>query len=510
MNDRKIRVRFAPSPTGPLHIGGVRTALYNYLFARKHGGELILRIEDTDRTRFVPGAEQYILEAFDWCGIRFDEGVSLGGPYGPYRQSERKAIYGNYAQQLVEEGHAYYAFDSAEDLAARRKKCEAEKKTFVYNAATRQTLKNSLALSQDEVKRLLDTGTPYVIRFKMPEDKTVKMTDLIRGTVEVQSRVLDDKILFKSDGMPTYHLANVVDDHLMEISHVIRGEEWLPSLPLHVLLYEAFGWEKPQFAHLPLLLKPDGKGKLSKRDGDRLGFPVFPLQWTDPKTGEKTRGYREDGYFPEAFINMLALLGWNPGDEREIFSLVEMAQAFSIDRVGKSGARFDPEKAKWFNHQYMLRKSNAELTALFLPMLREKGIMADAAYVEKVISLVKERAHFVHELWEQADFFFQAPETYDPKAVKKRWKQASYDQMLALKELLAGLDDFSSENTETAVKKWLEEKGYGMGAVLNAFRLLIVGALKGPHLFDIIALIGQEETLRRMETGLHILGKKAV
>ncbi len=510
MNDRKIRVRFAPSPTGPLHIGGVRTALYNYLFAKKNGGKFILRIEDTDQTRFVPGAEQYIIEAFEWCGIRFDEGIGLDGPFGPYRQSERKSLYRAYAQKLVDNGTAYYAFDTADELAACRKKWEAEKKTFIYNAVTRNNLKNSLVLPRNEVKQLLDSGTPYVIRFKMPEDQTVKMVDLIRGEMEVQTRVLDDKILFKSDGMPTYHLANVVDDHLMEISHVIRGEEWLPSLPLHVLLYAAFGWEKPHFAHLPLLLKPDGKGKLSKRDGDRLGFPVFPLQWTDPKTGEKTRGYREDGYFPDAFINMLALLGWNPGDEREIFTLDEMAEAFSLDRVGKSGARFDPEKAKWFNHQYMLRKSNAELTSLFMPHLREKGIMADPAYVEKVVALVKERAHFVHELWQQSDFFFKAPETYDPKAVKKRWKQASYDQMTELKTLLAGVEDFSSENTEAVVKKWLAEKAYGMGAVLNAFRLLIVGALKGPHLFDIIALIGQEETLRRLETGLHVLGKKAV
>ncbi len=508
MNNREIRVRFAPSPTGPLHMGGVRTALYNYLFAQKNNGKFILRIEDTDQTRFVPGAEEYIIEAFSWCGIQFDEGVTKGGPFGPYRQSERKAIYRDFAGKLVAGGNAYYAFDTPEELNALRKKYESEKKTFTYNAAERGHLKNSLTLSENETRELLQSQTPYVIRFKMPEGRLVKMTDLIRGEVEVQSDVLDDKILFKSDGMPTYHLANVVDDHLMEISHVIRGEEWLPSLPLHVLLYEAFGWEAPQFAHLPLLLKPDGKGKLSKRDGDRLGFPVFPLQWTDPKTGETTRGYREAGYFPEAFVNMLALLGWNPGDEREIFSLREMAEAFSLDRVGKSGSRFDPEKAQWFNHQYMLRKSNAELARLFMPILEKQGIMADLDYVEKVVSLVKERARFVHELWEQSDFFFKAPETYDPKAVKKRWKQASYDQMSELKELLSGVDDFCSENLEKIVKKWLEEKAYGMGAVLNAFRLLIVGALKGPHLFDIVALIGQEETLRRMENGLFALGKK--
>jgi glutamyl-tRNA synthetase len=508
MSNSEIRVRFAPSPTGPLHIGGVRTALYNYLFAKKNGGKFILRIEDTDQTRFVPGAEEYIIEAFDWCGIQFDEGVTKGGDFGPYKQSERKAIYREYAEHLVASGHAYYAFDTSEELTALRNRFEAEKKTFTYNAAERKQLKNSLTLSETETQELLAADTPFVIRFKMPEDQVVHMVDLIRGEVTVHANVLDDKVLFKSDGMPTYHLANIVDDHLMKISHVIRGEEWLPSLPLHVLLYEAFGWEAPQFAHLPLLLKPDGKGKLSKRDGDRLGFPVFPLQWTDPKTGEISRGYREDGYFPDAFINMLALLGWNPGDDREIFDLNEMAEAFSIERVGKSGARFDPEKAKWFNHQYMLKKSNKELARQFLPFIEKEGVMADVDYVERVVGLVKERAHFVHELWNQADFFFKAPASYDPKVVKKRWKQVSYDQMTALKTLLSGVDDFSSENTEAAVKKWIEDNEYGMGVVLNAFRLLVVGALKGPHLFDIIALIGQEETLRRLETGLHELGRK--
>jgi glutamyl-tRNA synthetase len=508
MNQKNIRVRFAPSPTGPLHIGGVRTALYNYLFAKKNGGKFILRIEDTDQTRFVPGAEAYILEAFDWCGIEFDEGVSKGGPFGPYKQSERKAMYKTYADELIVKGMAYYAFDTAEELTALRKQYESEKKTFTYNAAVRQNLNNSLALSDEETKRLLEQETPYVVRFKMPDNRLIVMNDLIRGKVEVNSAVLDDKILFKSDGMPTYHLANVVDDHLMEISHVIRGEEWLPSMPLHVMLYEAFGWEAPAFAHLPLLLKPDGKGKLSKRDGDRLGFPVFPLQWNDPKSGETTRGYREDGYFPEAFINMLAMLGWNPGDEREIFTLDELAEAFSIERVGKSGSRFDPEKARWFNHQYMIRKSNEDLADLFMPILTEKGIMAERDFVVQVIELVKERAHFVHELWNQADFFFRAPEEFDPKAVKKRWKTVSYDQMTELKNLLTSVDDFTSEKLEAVVKAWIEEKEYGMGAVMNAFRLIIVGALKGPHLFDIIALLGQEETLRRMEIGLHELGRK--
>ncbi len=508
MSNREIRVRFAPSPTGPLHIGGVRTALYNYLFAKKNNGKFILRIEDTDQTRFVAGAEDYIIDAFNWCGIQFDEGVTKGGEYGPYKQSERKALYRKYAEQLVASGHAYYAFDTSEELTNLRNAFEAEKKTFTYNATERVHLKNSLVLSEAEVQKLLTANVPFVVRFKMPENRVVRMVDLIRGEVTVHANVLDDKILFKSDGMPTYHLANIVDDHLMKISHVIRGEEWLPSLPLHVLLYEAFEWEAPQFAHLPLLLKPDGKGKLSKRDGDRLGFPVFPLQWTDPKTGETSRGYREDGYFPEAFINMLALLGWNPGDDREIFNLDEMAEAFSIERVGKSGSRFDPEKAKWFNHQYMLKMSNEELAKQFLPFIEKEEVMADIDYVERVVGLVKERAHFVHELWNQSDFFFKAPDTYDPKAVKKRWKQVSYDQMTEIKALLAKVDDFTSENTEVVVKQWIEEKEYGMGVVLNAFRLLIVGALKGPHLFDIIAMIGQEETLRRLETGLHELGKK--
>ena len=508
MDQNKIRVRFAPSPTGPLHIGGVRTALYNYLFARNSGGKCILRIEDTDQARFVPGAEDYIIEAFKWCGIEFDEGVHVGGPYGPYRQSERKEIYKAYAEKLIASGHAYYAFDTPEELAALRKQYESAKKTFVYNFEVRKSLKNSLALSKDKTRKLLEAGTPFVVRFKNPEDELIRMNDLIRGEVVVNSSVLDDKILFKSDGMPTYHLAHVVDDHLMEISHVIRGEEWLPSLPLHVLLYKAFEWEIPEFAHLPLLLKPNGKGKLSKRDGDRMGFPVFPLQWKDPKSGEISRGYREDGYFPDAFVNMLALLGWNPGDEREIFNLEELSKAFSIERVGKSGSRFDPEKAKWFNHQYLVKKDHDELARLFLPILNEHGVSADLDYVIQVVKLVKERVHFVHELWDQSDFFFRAPEEYDAKAVKKRWKQNSYDQIKELKEILSNIEDFSSENIESIVKQWLEEKGYGMGAVMNAFRLIIVGGLRGPHLFDIISLLGQEETLRRMEAGLHELGSK--
>ncbi len=508
MNENKIRVRFAPSPTGPLHIGGVRTALYNYLFARKNGGKFILRIEDTDQTRFVEGAEEYIIEAFKWCGIEFDEGVTKGGHYGPYTQSERKEIYKQYAEQLITSGNAYYAFDTSEELAAKRASFEAAKKTFTYNASERLNMGNSLSLPQEEVKKLLESDTPYVIRFKMPENEVVEMNDLIRGKVEVNTAVLDDKILFKSDGMPTYHLANIIDDHLMKISHVIRGEEWLPSLPLHVLLYRAFGWDEPQFAHLPLLLKPDGHGKLSKRDGDRLGFPVFPLQWKDPKTGELSRGYREDGYFPEAFVNMLALLGWNPGDERELFSMEELIEAFTIERVNKSGAKFDAEKAKWFNHQYLIKKSDEELAEAFIPVLMENEVVADKELVTKVVGLVKERAIFVKDLWDQSSFFFKRPNGYDPKAVKKRWKAASFDQMTELKEILAKTEPFTSENTEKIVKNWIEEKEYGMGAVMNAFRLLVVGALKGPHLFDIIALLGQKETLERITLGLQELGRK--
>lgn len=507
MNQKNIRVRFAPSPTGPLHIGGVRTALYNYLFAKHHGGKMILRIEDTDQTRFVPGAQQYIIDSFNWCGIKFDEGVSQGGPFGPYIQSERKDIYAGYSDQLIQSGHAYYAFDTPEELAGIRSTFEAEKRTFIYNAEIRKSLRNSLTMSPEACLSLIQDGTPYVVRFAMPENRVVVMNDLIRGRVEVNTQVLDDKVLFKSDGMPTYHLANIVDDHLMEISHVIRGEEWLPSLPLHVLLYEAFGWDAPEFAHLPLLLKPEGNGKLSKRDGDRLGFPVFPLQWTDPASKEMSRGYREDGYFPEAFINMLALMGWNAGTEQELFSMEELISLFSIERVGKSGAKFDPAKAAWFNHQYLIKKDDAELAALFMPLIEKQGLIVELPFVTKVVGLVKERVNFVSELWDQSSFFFQTPDQFDEQAVKKRWKKDSFEQMTELKNMLATIDDFSAGNLEEMTKVWIEEKQYGMGPVMNAFRLLIVGALKGPHLFDIIALIGQEETLNRMERGLHELGK---
>ncbi len=508
MSNSDLRVRFAPSPTGPLHIGGVRTALYNYLFARKNGGKFILRIEDTDQTRFVPGAEEYIVESFRWCGIEFDEGVTVGGDFGPYKQSDRKKIYRKYADELIESGHAYYAFDTPEELSAIRSEYESQKKTFIYNAEERNRLRNSLTLSESKVKELLDSNTPFVIRFKMPEEEVIVLNDIIRGKVEVNTSVLDDKILFKSDGMPTYHLANIVDDHLMEISHVIRGEEWLPSLPLHVLLYEAFDWEKPEFAHLPLLLKPDGNGKLSKRDGDRLGFPVFPLQWTDPKTGVVSSGFREDGYLPDGFVNMLALLGWNPGDEREVFSLEELTEEFSLERVSKSGAKFDPAKAAWFNHQYLVKTDNETLAKMLMPITVENGVLVEKEQLATAIGLVKERANFVKDLWSQLDFFFKRPEEYDPKAVKKRWKASSFDQMTELKTVLEGISDFSSENTETVVKAWIEEKDYGMGVVMNAFRLLVVGALKGPHLFDIIELIGQEETLERIDQGLHEIGRK--
>ena len=508
MNINKIRVRFAPSPTGPLHIGGVRTALYNYLFAKKNGGKFILRIEDTDQNRFVPGAEQYIIDSFRWCGIEFDEGVTMGGEYGPYKQSERKQIYRQYADKLIAGGHAYYAFDTAEELNKVRSDYESHKITFTYNAEERKKLRNSLTLGENEVVKLVDSGEPFVIRFKMPENEIIVMNDMIRGKVEVNSSVLDDKVLFKSDGMPTYHLANIVDDHLMKISHVIRGEEWLPSLPLHVLLYDAFGWEKPEFAHLPLLLKPDGNGKLSKRDGDRLGFPVFPLKWTDPKTGDISTGFREDGYFPEAMVNILAMLGWNPGDDREIFSLKELTEAFSMERVGKAGAKFDPVKAAWYNHQYLVNKSNKTLAKLLMPIAIKNGVLVEIEQLSKAIGLVKERVNFVNELWSQLDFFFKRPEEYDAKVVKKRWKAISYNQMIELKEVLLKVDNFTTENTEMVVKQWIEDKEYGMGVVMNAFRLLIVGALKGPHLFDIIAIIGQEETLERIDQGLHEIGRK--
>ncbi len=495
----KPRVRFAPSPTGPLHIGGVRTALYNYLFAKKNGGTFLLRIEDTDQTRFVEGAEEYIIEAFNWLGIEFDEGIGTGrGDYGPYKQSERKALYKPYAEQLVLDGWAYYAFDTPDQLDARRKEAESRKKTFQYDASTRMGMVNSLTLTEEETQRRLTSGEHYVVRFKYPADTDIHVHDLIRGEVTVNSNILDDKVLYKSDGMPTYHLANIVDDHLMKITHVIRGEEWLPSAPLHVMLYKAFGWEAPQFAHLPLLLKPDGNGKLSKRDGDRLGFPVFPLQWRDPKSGEISSGYRESGYLPEAVINMLALLGWNPGTEQELMSLPELIQLFSLDKISKSGAKFSLDKARWFNHEYILNKSADELYPYFEKNLNEKGISCDAGYVKKVIELIKDRLNFVGDFWEQAHYFFVAPTEYDPQSLKKRWKEGTGARLLEIDRILCGNVPFDKVAASEAVMQYIHENELNMGQVLNSLRIAIVGAAKGPELFTVIDLIGIDETHRRI------------
>lgn len=502
--DRKVRVRFAPSPTGALHIGGVRTALYNYLFARQHGGDLVFRIEDTDSTRFVPGAEEYILESFRWLGIKFDEGVSFGGDKGPYRQSERRDIYKKYVEQLLDAGKAYLAFDTPEELEAKR----TEINNFQYDASTRMSMRNSLSLSKEEVDELIADGRQYVVRFKIEPGIDVHVYDLIRGEVVIKSDILDDKVLYKSaDELPTYHLANIVDDHLMDISHVIRGEEWLPSAPLHVLLYEAFGWKEtmPQFAHLPLLLKPEGKGKLSKRDGDRLGFPVFPLEWHDPKTEEVSSGYRESGYFPEAVVNFLALLGWNPGTEQELFTLDELVEAFDISRCSKAGAKFDFQKCIWFNHEYILHKTNEEIAELFAPIVANNGVEESLGRVTEVVSMMKDRVNFVKELWSLCSFFFIAPTSYDDKVKKKRWKEFSPQQMTELRDVLASLDDFSIESQEAAVHKWIEEKEYKLGDVMNAFRLCLVGEGKGPGMFDISAFLGKEETLHRLEVALKTL-----
>ena len=497
---KKVRVRFAPSPTGPLHMGGVRTALYNYLFAKKHGGDFILRIEDTDQTRFVKGAEDYIIEALNWCGISPSEGQGVGGNFGPYVQSERKDLYNKYADELIASGNAYYAFDSSEELTKLRDDYEAEKKTFTYNAEVRGELNNSLNLSDAEVKEKVEAGEQFVIRFKMPEDEAFEMKDIIRGDIKINTGALDDKILFKSDGMPTYHLANIVDDHLMEISHVIRGEEWLPSMPLHVLLYKAFGWEIPEFAHLPLLLKPTGKGKLSKRDGDKMGFPVFPLEW---KTEESiSMGYREEGYFADAFVNMLAFLGWNPGTEKEIYTLEELVNDFSLEKVGKSGSRFDPEKAKWFNQQWMKLKSDEEIAELFKIELQKKEITEEGQYIKDVVALVKERAVFVSDIWEQASFFFEAPTEYDQKVVKKRWKGEMNKNMSDVMNVLENLDTFSQDNTKSAVMELIEQNEWNMGQIMNSLRLCIVGAGKGPDLFQIIDMIGKNDTIARLQRGV--------
>ena len=505
MAERNVRVRFAPSPTGALHIGGVRTALYNYLFARQHGGKLIFRIEDTDSNRFVPGAEEYILDSFDWLGIKFDEGVSFGGEHGPYRQSERRDIYKKYVNQLLEAGKAYIAFDTPEELDAKRKEIE----NFQYDAHTRLQMRNSLTMSKEEVESLIEDGQQYVVRFKIEPGEEVHVNDMIRGDVCIKTDILDDKVLFKSaDELPTYHLANIVDDHLMEISHVIRGEEWLPSAPLHVLLYRAFGWEDsmPRFAHLPLLLKPEGKGKLSKRDGDRLGFPVFPLEWHDPKTGEVSSGYRESGYFPEAVVNFLALLGWNPGTEQELFSLEELVKAFDITKCSKSGAKFDYQKGMWFNHEYILQKSDDEIAQLFAPIVANNGVEATMEQVTQVVHMMKDRVSFVKELWELCSFFFIAPTSYDEKTVKKRWKEYSAQQMSELADVLEGIEDFSVEGQEPIVLKWVEDKGYKLGDIMNAFRLTLVGIGKGPGMFDISAFLGKEETLKRMHKAIEVLG----
>lgn len=507
MSKRKVRVRFAPSPTGALHIGGVRTALYNYLFAQAHGGTFILRIEDTDSQRFVPGAEAYIIEALEWLGIRFDEGVGYGGDYGPYRQSERRDIYRVYVKQLLDSGKAYIAFDTHEDLERKR----SEVINFQYDASTRLSMDNSLSLPAEEVGRRIADGEQYVVRFKVEPNEEVEVDDLIRGKVKFNSSILDDKVLYKSvDDLPTYHLANIVDDHLMEISHVIRGEEWLPSSPLHVLLYRAFGWEEtmPRFAHLSLLLKPEGNGKLSKRDGDRLGFPVFPLRFVDPKTGEVSSGYRESGYLPEAVVNFIALLGWNPGsDVSEVMSMQELIKHFDLERCSKAGAKFDYNKGLWFNHHYIQATDNVTLAQYLQPMLREQGITAEIDDVARVIALVKERCQKLPELWEQASYFFVAPETYDEKTVAKRWKPDTAEQLRGLIALLQEQDPaLPAETTEQAVKAWIEAKAYNLGAVMNAFRLSVVGASKGPHMFDITALLGREETIARLSRAIECLG----
>ena len=499
-----VRVRFAPSPTGPLHIGGVRTALYNYLFARQQGGKMILRIEDTDQTRFVPGAEQYIIEALDWLGIQFDEGVHIGGPYGPYRQSDRKPMYRQYADQLIRDGWAYYAFDRPEAPEAKRKEYEAEKKTFQYDCNTRSQMENSLSLGMEEAQRRIDAGDPYVVRFKFPEDIDITVHDLIRGDVTMNSRLLDDKVLFKSDGMPTYHLANIVDDHTMEITHVIRGEEWLPSAPLHVMLYKAFGWEDtmPQFAHLPLLLKPEGNGKLSKRDGDRLGFPVFPLEWHDPKSGEISSGYREKGYLPQAVVNMLALLGWNPGTEQEIMSMDELIKLFNIEHISKNGAKFNLDKAKWFNHEYFQKLGDEEVASYLEAQLKEHGISAEHDYVVKVAGMMKERITFPSELWETCCYFFQAPTEYNEKDVAKRWTPDMHIHMQKVIDILNTVPFEHDAIHKALLDDYIAANGLNTGKVMNSLRIAVVGRTVGPDMITLVLTIGKEETIRRVERAI--------
>ncbi|QLG45274.1 glutamate--tRNA ligase [Costertonia aggregata] len=501
---QKVRVRFAPSPTGPLHIGGVRTALFNYLFAKKHDGDFILRIEDTDQNRYVEGAEKYIVDALNWCNIPFDEGPDKNGGHGPYRQSERKHLYKQYTEALVSMGKAYYAFDTAEKLDFHRKDHEAKGKTFIYNWHNRLKLDNSLSLTPKELKTRLDTGEDYVIRFLTPPDEKLYLKDVIRGDIEIDTNTLDDKVLFKSDGMPTYHLANIVDDHLMQITHVIRGEEWLPSLALHKQLYDAFEWKAPVFAHLPLIMKPVGKGKLSKRDGEKLGFPVFPLSWSE------SEGYKEAGFFPEAVINFLAMLGWNPGTEQEIFDLEELVQTFSLERVNRSGARFDPDKTKWYNQQYLQKKNDAELTGLFIPVLgRHIDLSLDIAQperVQKIVALVKERATFVSDFWELSDYFFVCPKEYNEKAVKKQWKEDTPKLMNQLVSILENIEDFSFEHVETKVKSWIKAQDLSFGKVMPPLRLLLVGDMKGPHIFDIMGMIGKRESIHRIKNAINVLG----
>ncbi len=495
---KKVRVRFAPSPTGPLHIGGVRTALFNYLFAKKHNGTFVLRIEDTDQNRYVEGAENYIVDTLNWCHIPFDEGPGKNEKFGPYRQSERKHLYKQYADDLITSGNAYYAFDTAKKLDFHRKDHEAKGKTFIYNWHNRLKLSNSLSLSAEEVKAKLNAGEDYVIRFKSPQDETLHLKDNIRGDMKIDTNILDDKVLFKSDGMPTYHLANIVDDHLMEITHVIRGEEWLPSLALHQLLYNAFGWKAPEFAHLPLILKPTGKGKLSKRDGDKLGFPVFPLQWEDPKTQDVSRGYKEDGYFPNAMINFLAFLGWNPGTEQEIFNLNELIEAFDLDKVNKSGARFDPDKIKWFNHHYMQEQNNDDLAKAFQSQ-HDALAEIDVDYISLVIGLVKERATFIGDFWGLCSFFFTAPKNYDEKASKKALKEDTKGLMQELISIINTIEDVTVKNLQTTIKSWITNKEIGFGKVMMPLRLALVGALQGPDVFDIMFMIGKVETVKRIE-----------
>lgn len=509
-SNRRVRVRFAPSPTGPLHIGGVRTALFNYLFARRHGGDMILRIEDTDSKRFVPGAEEYINESLAWLGIGIDEGVREGGAYGPYKQSERRDIYREHVKMLLDAGKAYIAFDTPEELDAAREATP----NFQYDASTRGAMRNSLTLSADEVKKLMDGGAQYVVRFKIEPDQEVKVQDLIRGEVVINSSILDDKVLYKSaDDLPTYHLANIVDDHLMEVSHVIRGEEWLPSAPLHLLLYRAFGWEDtmPQFVHLPLLLKPVGNGKLSKRDGDKLGFPVFPLEWHDPKSGDVSSGYREKGYLPEAVVNFLALLGWNPGDDSELMDMPTLIEKFSFEHCSKSGAKFDFKKGIWFNHEYLMRLQDERLATLFEPVLEEKGLAGkfDKDYVARALGTVKSRADFVSDLWDQADFYFVAPSEYAPKDVRKRWTAGTPEIMRRLIEVLEGIDDMSSANAEKVVLDWIAANGYHLGNVMNAFRLAVVGACRGPHMFEITEIIPKEEVVARIHRAIDAIPEPA-